>query len=307
LVPLGAEIRRESDIEFETVHLGRLINGLRQSGGLNLVMLDACRNSPYTSSFRSSSRGLARSQPATGTMIFYATEPNEVAADGEGRNGILTGAFLSALSEKPYGQIEQVFKDTASRVIKETKGRQRPWSEGSILGEFRFQSEEPSVARPFEGETQVAEPVPEPVAELATELPAVELEFFRMTQSLNTPAAYEAYLDEYPSGRFSRLAQLKLEELKKQKAATTEPESHNAEKESQERNCLAEEAKLQAAEIERKTEEQQRAESEREARAQRRERLIASLKAKENRLELDRDARRIERLFKLGLHKRISI
>jgi len=41
---------------------------------MNIIILDACRNNPYTRSFRSLDRGLAQPETApTGSIIAFAT------------------------------------------------------------------------------------------------------------------------------------------------------------------------------------------------------------------------------------------
>jgi len=57
---------------------------------LNIVILDACRNNPFSRSFRSASSGLAQVDAPTGTLIAYATAPGRVASDGIARNGLYT-------------------------------------------------------------------------------------------------------------------------------------------------------------------------------------------------------------------------
>lgn len=53
--------------------------------GFNIVILDACRNNPFTRSL--GSRGLARMDGPAGTFIAYATGPGAVSQDGgAGRN-----------------------------------------------------------------------------------------------------------------------------------------------------------------------------------------------------------------------------
>jgi uncharacterized caspase-like protein len=110
LVPTGARIVREQDVEFETVPVGRILGAMEDAANdVNIVILDACRNNPFARSFRSAQRGLAVTQGITGSLIAYATAPGSVAADGTGRNGVYTTHLLHnmRLLEVP---IEQVFK-----------------------------------------------------------------------------------------------------------------------------------------------------------------------------------------------------
>jgi len=138
LLPIGAVIRGAVDLRYKAVDAGRVLDGMGESGnGLNLVVLDACRNNPFPSVFRSASRGLARLSPAKGTLVLYATQPGSVARDGVGRNGVFTKHLLAALAE-PGLEVEQAFKRTALAVDQETGGTQTPWVEGVVLGRFAF-------------------------------------------------------------------------------------------------------------------------------------------------------------------------
>ena len=106
LIPLGANINGEGDVEFEAVDAGRVMGGMEYAGNkLNMVILDACRNNPFARSFRSASRGLARMDPPKGSLILYATSPGEAAADGSGRNGVFTQHLLKAIdTPKSYSR-----------------------------------------------------------------------------------------------------------------------------------------------------------------------------------------------------------
>ncbi len=88
-------------------------------------------------SFRSSSRGLSKENAPSGTLISFATRPGSVASDGVGRNGLYTGALLTAMTalNRP---IEQVLKAVVTAVRAGSKNQQDPWTEGSIEGEFCF-------------------------------------------------------------------------------------------------------------------------------------------------------------------------
>jgi hypothetical protein len=139
LVPIGARISRESDIKYETMDAGRILDEMANANnGLNIVILDACRDNPYARSFRSAARGLAVvSSAPVGTFISYSTGPGGVARDGEGINSPYTQALLAYMSE-PGLTIEQVFKAVRAKLGKETGGVQVPWELSSLEGEFYF-------------------------------------------------------------------------------------------------------------------------------------------------------------------------
>ena len=138
LIPVGANIQKETDVEFEAVDAGRVMSEIESAGSrLNIVILDACRNNPFARSFRSGSRGLAVMSAPSGTVVAYATGPGEVASDGDGKNGLYTQELLKNLNE-PNLKIEDVLKRTRIAVKEKTKGQQVPWENTSLDGDFYF-------------------------------------------------------------------------------------------------------------------------------------------------------------------------
>ena len=140
LVPIGADIKAEFDVEHEAVSAGWILSAMEYAGnGLNLVILDACRNNPYSRRFRGrSALGLAApARPATGSLIAYATAPNSVAEDGSGRNGLYTKHLLRYMQE-PGLDVEDMFKKVRIAVGRESGGAQTPWELSSLTGDFSF-------------------------------------------------------------------------------------------------------------------------------------------------------------------------
>lgn len=145
LIPVNADIAREDEIEFTTVDVNLVLAKMDSAkNGLNIVVLDACRNNPFQRSFRSMQTGLAQMDAPTGTFIAFATAPGSVAADGAGDNGVYTKYLLTEIS-KPGVQIEHLFKQVRNGVMAETKGQQIPWESSSLRGEFTFR---PGAAQP---------------------------------------------------------------------------------------------------------------------------------------------------------------
>ena len=138
LIPVDAKIQFESDIEIETVDLAAVLSKMGGAKNrLNLVILDACRNNPFTSNSRTLNQGLAFTSAPSGTLIAYATAPGAVADDGDGENGVYT-KYLIRHIEMPGKQIEDVFKQVRIDVKRETQGRQVPWESSSLEGDFYF-------------------------------------------------------------------------------------------------------------------------------------------------------------------------
>jgi len=127
LIPVGVEVKTASDVEFEAVHAGRILGKMEEAGNkLNIVVLDACRNNPFRSYFRSGDKGLAKMDAPVGTVIAYATGPGSVAADGRGRNGLYTKHLLQSI-EKLGLSVQQMFNQTGLGVMQETNRKQVPW------------------------------------------------------------------------------------------------------------------------------------------------------------------------------------
>ena len=140
LVPIGADIKAEFDVEHEAVSAGWILSAMDYAGnGLNLMILDACRNNPYSRRFRGGSAlGLAApAQQAKGSLVAYATSPNAVAEDGSGRNGLYTKHLLRYMKEPGLG-VEEMFKKVRIAVERESGGRQTPWELSSLTGDFSF-------------------------------------------------------------------------------------------------------------------------------------------------------------------------
>ena len=202
LPAVDADIQSEEDVPLNSLNLNTLLERMDDAkAGVKLLFLDACRNNPYARSFRSSARGLARVQDApSGTLMHFATRPGSVAADGSGKNGLYTTELLRHI-DQPGTPIEQMLKRVAAAVERESKGQQEPWVEGSLKGDFYF--------KPGSG-VQVASvaPVPTGLPVVAAQQADPEQEVWQAAKAANTVAAYDAYLAEYPRGKFASAARI---------------------------------------------------------------------------------------------------
>lgn len=104
---------------------------------LNIVILDACRNNPFARSFRSTQGGLAQVRAPTGTLIAYATAPDNTADDGGGSNSPYTDELTKQL-RVPGVLVETMFRRVAERVSARTGGKQEPWFSANVKGDFFF-------------------------------------------------------------------------------------------------------------------------------------------------------------------------
>ncbi|WP_415713401.1 caspase family protein [Maridesulfovibrio sp.] len=140
LIPVDANVASESDVKYESVNAGRVLDKMNEAGNkVNIVLLDACRDNPFARSFRSGRKGLARMDAPPGSIIGYATAPGQTASDGIGRNGVYTKALLNNIA-KPGADINQMFMAARIEVAKLTGNKQIPWESSSLMDYFYFNS-----------------------------------------------------------------------------------------------------------------------------------------------------------------------
>ena len=139
LIPVDANIEREYDIEDQGVDSGLILRMMElYKNPLNIIVLDACRNNPYSRGFRSVEEGLAPVYVApTGSIISFATAPGKTASDGDGQNGLYTQELIKAM-QQPNKNLEEVFKTVRINVAKLSDSKQIPWTNSSLMGEFYF-------------------------------------------------------------------------------------------------------------------------------------------------------------------------
>src|SRR5262249_13876790 len=151
-------------------------------------------------------RGLGETKAGIGTLIVYATQPGNVAFDGEGANSPFTAALLSHLESKGL-EVRQVLTRVRQAVIVTTKGKQVPWDSSSLTGDFFFAGA-PGTPPPAPGTTPPAAPTPVPPA------PSADSEnlFWQSIKDSKKAADFKAYLARYPQGTFAELARIRLAE-----------------------------------------------------------------------------------------------
>ncbi len=205
LIPVGANIRTEAEIEYESVDLGFVLAQMQEAQNqLNILILDACRNDPFTRSSRSQARGLASVNAPVGTLIAYSTAPGNVAMDGEGRNGLYTEELLKQLRQ-PGTRLLDVFLHTRAAVRKRTNGHQVPWESISIEGDFILNRT---------AETVAANP-PAPAIESG------EQALWRVIEASNAQEDFEQYLQKYGArGTYADAAQVRLRQLRAKPVTT---------------------------------------------------------------------------------------
>ena len=140
LIPLGADIKADVDLEDEAVSVSKILSSLEEAHDrVNLVILDACRDNPLPTSVRNATRGLAvvGAAPAD-TIILYSTAAGQTAFDGLGRNSPFAKAVLSHLADA--GDITMTIKQIIADVKGSTGGQQTPYLYSDLTIDFALNS-----------------------------------------------------------------------------------------------------------------------------------------------------------------------
>lgn len=148
LIPVDARFTDEAELPRKAADATELVErlGLMKSG-VNIVILDACRNEPFPvgsrtrdiGGGRSLALGLARVDAPKGTLVAFSTSPGSVANDGPGPNSAYTKHLLANL-DTPGLPVEVMFKRVRAAVSEETNHKQIPWEMNSIIGDFCFRT-----------------------------------------------------------------------------------------------------------------------------------------------------------------------
>ncbi len=141
IIPVDAVLATESALEVETVSLQTIMMQMRNNSRAQLLYLDACRDNPFAvKKFlvgaddikRSVGRGLAKENNTIGSLIAYATEPGNIALDGEGENSPFTAAILRH-SFTANVDVQSALMQVTRDVWESTHEKQRPWSNATLV------------------------------------------------------------------------------------------------------------------------------------------------------------------------------
>jgi len=210
LVPVDAKLAREGDLDFDAIRLDLVLAQMERETRTSIVLLDACRDNPMAQTLARSmgtrsaniGRGLARIESGVGTFIAFATQPGNVALDGQGRNSPFTAALVKHLPTTA-ADLGSIMISVRNDVLAATQGKQVPWEHSSLTGQFFFMPAATTAA------------AASPVAPLQASEQPVELAFWNSVKDTNDPQILKTYLDRYPSGTFAGLARVMLERLAK--------------------------------------------------------------------------------------------
>jgi formylglycine-generating enzyme required for sulfatase activity len=140
LVPIGVKVFSEAEVLALCLKASYVLEIMEIAGNrLNIVILDACRNNPF-SGFRSAAQGLARMEAPAGTIIQYATGKGDVTRD-EDKQNTNNGLYTSKLLEHiltPGLEIRFMFSRVREDVYEASGKKQTPWEDSSMMGGYFY-------------------------------------------------------------------------------------------------------------------------------------------------------------------------
>ncbi|TRC93287.1 hypothetical protein FJV76_11795 [Mesorhizobium sp. WSM4303] len=237
LIPVDAELTSPAYLKTRTVQIDDFMAALPPDPAVGVIILDACRDNPLARTLAAAmpktrstalGTGLAPIDPKSegvgtgGILIAYATDPGAIAFDGNGVDSPYSTALARHLTE-PGVEIQSALTRVRGEVAETTQGRQRPWHNASLGREvFLGKPAAEAAAKPAaDASNATAAPTPAPVA---SEPPSWEVEqrLWDEASKRNTAPFYEAYLEQFPNGRFATVARLNIDALKDPKAQERE-------------------------------------------------------------------------------------
>lgn len=153
LLPVDTDIQAEDEMPSKSADLNTFLERLGgMKNGINVVILDACRNNPFSGQpivgpdgralkYRGATpSGLAPVEAPLGSFVAFSTAPGGVALDNpQDRNSLYTKHLLEHL-QSPGLPVELLFKRVRLAVAKETGRVQVPWESSSLTGDFCFRT-----------------------------------------------------------------------------------------------------------------------------------------------------------------------
>ena len=211
LIPVDAKLERDTDVYDEALSLDRVLLAIEPAKKLRLVILDACRDNPFSKNMkrivasRAIGQGLAKVEPTSPNMLIaYSAKAGSTAADGDGKNSPFTVALSKHLTT-PGLDVRRAFGFVRDDVLKNTGNRQEPFVYGSLGGE-----DVPLVPAPAKAASPAPVPAANPQAEARRD--------YELALQIGNKSALNAFLAQYPDGFYASLARLQLEKIAAEEA-----------------------------------------------------------------------------------------
>lgn len=218
LLPSNARIHGDIELLQETsISVTRMKDAIRAVGvGQVVLFLDACRNdpasgrsdsvNPLTSAYTRGFNFDVRNREVTAFVTLYATEVGKRAYEyQEKRQGYFTWALVEGLKGEAANERGEV---TLSRLIRHV---QEAVPKRVLLDLGRNVAQKPfAVVEGYRADELIIAVTESRAPIISTD---AEIAYWNSIKDSGNPANFKAYLDDYPQGRFRRLAENRLSEL----------------------------------------------------------------------------------------------
>jgi uncharacterized caspase-like protein len=207
LIPVDARLASDRDAEDEAIPLERMVSSADGANKLRVIILDACRDNPFTTLMRRDRKGvnrvvasgLGKAEPTSiDTLIAYAAKAGSTAEDGDGQHSPFTSAILKHLTI-PGLDIRLAFGRVRDEVMRTTGARQEPFVYGSLGG----------------GNISLV-PAPKVQEASASDIKAD----YDLVAKIGTLRAWEVFLGTYKTGFYADLARVQVANLTEQQQAS---------------------------------------------------------------------------------------
>lgn len=228
LLPVDIQAQTEREALDDGIPLPLLMERMasannRRGGGLNLLIVDACRDNPFQNTGRAigTTRGLVASG-SSGVMVLYAAGTNQQALDRLGPddrdpNGLFTRTLLRTIRQPglPVREVVSRVRNEVAEAARRVGHEQIPAIYDEAVGDFVFTPAAVVATAP------VAPPPPAapPVASLTDR----EALFWQSIMASREAGDFEAYLRIFPDGVFAPLARNRIAMLRPAPPAAPPP------------------------------------------------------------------------------------
>ncbi len=218
IIPVDATLATEASLEVETISLQTIMLQMRNNSRAQLLYLDACRDNPFSvKKFlvgadqikKQVGRGLSKQDASVGSLIAYATEPGNIALDGDSINSPFTAAVLRH-SFVANVDVQTALMKVTKDVWESTNEKQRPWSNATLVEPVFLNGMVVKAVKAVEPEAKsaVVESVA-PKAEAAVPAKPIEIAAKRSTVGLGAQEVFaEADVSKLPVAATFKLTKM---------------------------------------------------------------------------------------------------
>lgn len=206
LLPVDVRAESEDQVRDDALALSHVLEDIReQKPALTMAVIDACRDNPFKGTGRSiGGRGLTGVGGANGQMVIYSAGEGQQAldrlSDGDPvKNGLFTRVFIKEMTQPgvPIDQVARKVRAEVNRMAKTVDHEQVPAIYDQVIGDYYF------------------------YAQNDTGVDDVEILFWQSVKDSSDPAELQAYLEKYPDGQFSVLANARIKRIEQSNVVPT--------------------------------------------------------------------------------------